>query len=266
MKNQALAYLKRIAYTGDTKPCAQLLCRLQEQHFYTVAYENLDILLGKPLSMRRDDLFHKIVKQGRGGYCFELNGLYGWLLRDLGFSVTDYMARFLLGEAEIPMRRHRVLVATLPDGSAYLCDVGVGIEVPRRAILLQEGLEQTQNGHIYCMEKDSFFGWILTERHQGTWRRVYSFTTEVQLDIDFIMPSFYCERHPDSIFNKNAMLSIKNPNGRVTLDGNILRIFADSAMNETTLSSSAQLQKALLDYFYIALPEEDCAQILQHAE
>lgn len=90
-----------------------------------IAYENLDILAGRPLRLDAEALFEKIVINGCGGYCFELNGLLSFMLTEMGFSVTERFARFLRGEKEIPMRRHRVTVVSLPDGDCSM-DIGVG--------------------------------------------------------------------------------------------------------------------------------------------
>ena len=101
-------------------------------------YENLDIIRGIPLSLDVDDLYKKVVEEGKGGFCFELNGLFAWLLRELGYGVTEYAARYLRGEKEIPMRRHRVMKVVALDG-VWCCDVGIGEVCPRYPVRLIEG-------------------------------------------------------------------------------------------------------------------------------
>ncbi len=262
------AYLERIGYSGSASPTLALLQELQTLHVCAVPYENLDILLNRPLSLELADIYKKVVEQGRGGYCFELNGLFAWLLRELGFTVAEYLARFLLNEPEIPMRRHRVLAVQLPGKSEdrYLCDVGVGIEVPRLPLLLQEGLEQVQNGHIYGMTRDSFLGWVLNEQHNGTWRQLHAFTLEPQLPKDFVMPSFYCEKHRDSIFNKQPMLSLKTPTGRKTLDGLCFKEFSGETVRETQPDTVYALQSCLLEEFQIELNATFCEIIIRHCK
>jgi N-hydroxyarylamine O-acetyltransferase len=244
-------YLARIGYTGDAPLCRETLDRLQTLHYETVPYENLDILAGKPISFRIEDLFDKIISRRRGGYCFELNGLYGWLLENLGFSVKDYMARFLLHEPDIPMRRHRVLAVSL-NGQRFLCDVGVGLEVPRKAILLEEGAVQHDGFTPYKVMKDPALGWVLWEEYKGEWIRYYSFTEEPQLPIDYIMPSFYCERHPDSIFNKEPMVAIMTPSGRRTLDGNVFKDHTPEGTVQTVPATQAEYKQLMTDYFGLA--------------
>ncbi len=206
-------------------PNGELLEKLQFAFCTHVPYENLDIMRGIPLSLDEEDLFEKIVTKGRGGFCFELNGSFGWLLRKLGYEVTDYFARYLRGESTIPMRRHRVLKVVATDG-VYLADVGIGEICPRIALKLEEGTVQEQLGESYRFTKDPFLGWVLSDLHKGTWRQFYSFTEEPQLNVDFAAACFWCEKHPDSPFIPREMFSLKTPEGRITLDGNIYKEFS----------------------------------------
>ena len=189
-----------------------------------IAYENLDILANKPLDLSPEALYEKIVLCGRGGYCFERNGLLTCMFRQMGFAVSERFARFLRGETEIPMRRHRVTIVHLEDGD-YLCDIGVGQIAPRLPLKIEEGAVQKQNGETYRFTKDPLHGWILWDLHHGSWREYICFTDDAVFDVDFWQPSFFCEKHPDSPFNKTYMLAIKTPNGRRTIDGRIYKVF-----------------------------------------
>jgi N-hydroxyarylamine O-acetyltransferase len=200
------------------------LSLLQEQFVLRVPYENLDVIDGIPISLRNDAIYRKIVEDGRGGYCFELNGAIAHLLQELGFATKCYFARFLKGETEIPVRRHRVVV-TECDGKRYVIEVGIGIEAPRNPLLLEEGIEQECSNGSFCFTKDGFLGWVLNEKVDDEWQPYYAFTEEEQLDIDFIQPSFYCEKHPASPFNKSPMVAIKTPNGRRAINDRDYKIF-----------------------------------------
>lgn len=205
-------------------PDSALLRQLHFAHCTRIPYENLDMLRGTPTSLEESALFDKIVTHRRGGLCFELNGCFGNLLRALGYSVTDYAARYLRGENSLPMRRHRVLKVEATDG-VWLCDVGIGERCQREPLALVESLEQPQFGEVYRLEKEPLLGWVLWDQHKGVWNRFYSFTEEPQLTVDFEAPNFYCEKHPDSPFNKAEMFALKTPDGRITLDGPIYKEF-----------------------------------------
>src|SRR5215210_4499277 len=92
------AYLRRIGYEGERTPTADTLCRLHRAHMFAVPFENLDIYERLPLTLDIDGLAHKIVKRRRGGFCYELNGLFAELLRTLDFRVTMLGAQVVLGE------------------------------------------------------------------------------------------------------------------------------------------------------------------------
>ena len=220
------AYLNRMGLEMPEHPVAdsEFLRKLHFAHCTTVPYENLDMIRDIPTSLEEEALYRKIVEENRGGICFELNGSFGNLLRALGYRVTDLAARYLRGESTIPMRRHRVLKVEATDG-VWLCDVGVGEVCQREPVAMVEGLEQHQFGETYKLEKEEFLGWVLWDLHKGAWRKFYSFTEEPQLVVDFEAGNFYCEKHPNSPFNKTEMFALKTAEGRRTLDGNIYKEF-----------------------------------------
>lgn len=218
------AYLDRIGMDGAPALSYAFLKELQQKHITSVPYENLDILNGLPLSLDAESLYRKIVTNHRGGYCFELNGALAALLREIGFEVTEYMARFLKGETSIPVRRHRV-VAVKCEGRTYIVEVGIGQYAPRVPLLLETEVIQNDGFTDYRFERDPFFGWVLQEYRDGEWKPYYAFTEEIQLEIDFIQPSFYCEKHPDSPFWKAEMVAIKTPTGRKAINGRDFKVF-----------------------------------------
>lgn len=253
LKPEVCAYLDRIGYDGPLDGSAEALARLQECHLHTVPYENLDNVRRIPLSLEIEDLIGKIVDRRRGGYCFELNALFGWLLRELGYPVTDFMARFWRDEPNPPpKRRHRVLKVEA-EGSMYLCDVGVGGIVPRRPLEMVEGLEHPQGSECYRLERDPYYGWLLCELKHGEWSRIYSFTEEPQLPKDFIMATYWCENAPDSIFIKNPMLAVRTPEGRNTVAGEEFRIFTADGVRTFTPQTKEEYNEALRTYFGIVI-------------
>lgn len=250
MKMNVHDYLKRIGYEGEVRLDYATLAKLQLRHVHTVPYENLDIINKKSISLHIPDIYEKIVVNKRGGYCFELNGLFGWLLSEIGFDVTHFMGRFLKETPGIPTRGHRVLRIRL-DGTEYLCDVGVGGPVPFIPIQLIVGQENKMRNENYRLKKDSFLGWVLEEMHNEKWRNLYSFTEEKQLDIDFIMPSFYYEHSETSMFNKTAMVAIRTQNGRYSLDDMEFKAFTNDGVITKVPASNDEYDRLLKEYFGI---------------
>lgn len=249
-------YLCRIGIEEELSPTVASLARIQKAHLQAVPYENLDILLKRPIRLDAESLYQKIVKQKRGGYCFEVNELLGHLLRDLGYEVTDLFSRFLRGETGVPMRRHHVLMVRCADDDVpYIADVGVGTGSPNLPMRMTVG-EEMQDGVVaYRFTKHDFYGWVLEDCKKGEWNPVYSFTEEPNAPIDFAAVSFWCEHAEESIFNKGAMVSLRTETGRRTIDEDEARIFDGDNVHVFPLKDWGEKEKILREWFGIALPE-----------
>jgi len=253
-------YLDRIGFEGEPKADFETLCKLQKAHIYSVPYENVDIRAGKYVSVHLPDIYDKVVKKRRGGYCFELNGLFSWLLRCIGFEVTEYYGRYLLGEpVPVPMRRHRICCVRL-DGKDYLVDVGVGVKAPVYPLLFEENTVQVQDGEEFRLVFHPVLRWCVEGIYKGKWDRLYSFTRDDQYQVDFEMPNHWCVTHPDSIFKNMTMLFIRTPEGRNTAvdivdeNGNPqieFRRFTKDGLIKTITSNEEEYKAALLTHFGI---------------
>lgn len=250
-----------LAVPETITPDRETLFRLQRAFLQAVPYENLDILAGRPLSLAEDALYDKIVTRRRGGYCFEINGFFAVLLRSMGYTVTEYLARYLRGETAIPMRRHRVLRVTANDGSAWIADAGIGQESFRQPLPYGDTTAEVNDGfRVYRLRKREFYGWVIedtpvmedTTVGEAVFRPFYSFTEEPQLPIDYEMPSFWCEKHPDSPFTKAPMLAIKTETGRVAIDGNQLSLYENGTVTRRSFEE-AEYPALLARYFGIRL-------------
>lgn len=251
-KKQIKQYLDRIQYGGSIALNEQTLRGLQIAHLIHIPYENLDILNGIPLSLEPEGLFHKMITKKRGGYCFELNGLYSNLLESLGFRVMNYIGRFIVGHTSIQMRRHRVLKVEGKDG-IFICDVGVRREATRIPLRFVEGEVQSDGISEYKLDRDDFFGWILWQRESGKdWKQIYGFTEEPQLDIDFVMPSFFCEQHPASEHNVFRKISIFTENSQIGLVDDELQVYQNARVDQRKkLQSAEEISEALSTIFGI---------------
>jgi N-hydroxyarylamine O-acetyltransferase len=188
-------------------------------------------------------LYRKLITEHRGGICFELNGLYAWLLKSIGFDVRSHLSRYIIPEGEIHQRTHRVMTVTI-DGERYLTDVGVNSECSRKPLLLAEGLVQSDSISEYRFEKDDFFGWILWQKLRNKdWRRLYGFTEEPQLDIDFIMPCTFCDIHPLSGINKFEKVSIFTDHSNMRIwDGHFQEFNGGEIIKDEEIKAKAKTE------------------------
>lgn len=252
-KLQIQQYLRKLQL-NDFEPTVNLatLTKLQDAHLKYIPYENFDCLNGKITSLKRQDMFNKVIIHNRGGICFELNGLYNWLLESLGFDVTSYSARFIDKMETYQLRRHRVMCVTLGE-KRYLTDVGVNSESPRVPLEITEGLIQSDGISQYKFTRSEFWGWLLWQKERGKiWKRLFGFTEEPQIDKDFITASFWCDAHPDSPFIKSKKLSIFREDCNITIRGNYLKFYLGGRVKyRYKINTGAELKEILWEYFGI---------------
>jgi N-hydroxyarylamine O-acetyltransferase len=211
-------YLERIGYSGPVTMSEKTLFDIHEAHSFSVPYENLEIIERKPLSLDFESLYNKIVARRRGGYCFEINGIFSWLLAQLGFAPREYFGRWIWKEPlPIPMKRHRISKVTI-QGTPYICDVGVGAPTYVRPLVFEVGLVQEQYGLSFRILKDDVLGFVVQKlSEEGEWEDFYSFTEEVVQPIDFYYAHYWCTTHEDSMFLRNTMVHMPTKYGRNTI-------------------------------------------------
>ena len=196
------AYLRRIGYLGGREPTAANLAALVRAHRLAVPYETLDLWRRRHTTLRLEDVYDKVVTRRRGGYCFELNGLFAWLLRELGYSVREYFGRWLLGEnqSSVPMRRHRVVCVAIGGYPNRIADVGIGLPFMMSPLDFIFDVPQFRGRQCYRIVRDQLQGAVVEVKKGAEWLRLFSFDTAAQLAVDFEYAHWWCQTHPDSSF------------------------------------------------------------------
>ena len=196
------AYLERIGYCGGREPTAANLAALVKAHRFAVPYETLDLWRRRTTTLRLEEIYGKVVTRRRGGYCFELNGLFAWLLRELGYNVREYFGRWILGvpPSPTPMRRHRVVCVAIAGRPNQIVDVGIGLPLLLSPLDFAFGMPQMCDGRRYRIVRDPTFGAAVELEVKGGWARLFSFDTAPQLPVDFEYAHWWCETHPASSF------------------------------------------------------------------
>src|SRR4030042_526859 len=157
------SYLERIGYTGGTGVSEETLRGLHIAHTLNIPFENLDVYYGKPVLLDEGSLFNKIVKNRRGGYCFEMNGLFSTVLQKLGFNVINLLARGTIDGINFTARTHQVLLVEINDRK-WLADVGFGNDGIIAPLLFQEVLDQQQFAHTYRLCEDPKRRFVLQKK------------------------------------------------------------------------------------------------------
>lgn len=248
-------YFARIGYRGAADPTLDVLQELVTAHTQTIPFENLDPLLGVPVDdLSPEALADKLVDRRRGGYCYEHNGLMGYVLAELGFGVRRFAARVVWGAAPgapVPSLTH-TLLGVAPPGAPqlFLVDVGFGGQTPTSPLRLETGSVQRTTHEPYRLQgrADTM---VLQAEIRGEWQSLYEFATKTAPPIDLVVGSWYVSTHPSSHFVTTLMASLVTADGRCNLSDRRLAIHRDGGTEKIELPDATAVVDALTNRFGI---------------
>lgn len=244
-------YLERIGVDSVISISEDFLDRLHRAHAYTIPFENFDILLGRGIDLSPDKLFQKMILQPRGGYCFELNGLFLQLLQLLGFQAKPLLARVhLRGE---PGGRHHQLALVTINGRDWIADVGFGANGLRAPIPYQIGSVNRQDGLEFRLQDSPPFGTMLQIREQGQWQNLYSFDLEYVCPGDIDSGNHYTSTSPGSFFTWARVATLPTAGGRVSLNEFSLTVVSNGTTEVLELEHNPTYLEKLKKYFGIVI-------------
>lgn len=245
------AYFDRIGYTGPAAPTAETLINLHRAHMFTVPFENLDIGLGRKIVCYEASFLRKIVDLRRGGFCYELNGAFAALLRELGFQVTLLSARVPREDgSDGPEFDHLTLRVDLEE--PWLADVGFGDSFVE-PLRLEIGLEQPQFRYRYRLVEEHHPLHMERAETGGSWRRQYSFSLVPRRLKEFAAMCHYHQTAPESPFTRKSVCSKATPWGRITIADRRLIVTCNGEKRESMLNSDEEWRAGLLENFAVVL-------------
>lgn len=229
-------YLRRLGIETTIDSSLTSLTRLQRQHIFTIPFENLDIILGRGISVELPDIYNKVINHRRGGYCFELNALFCDALENFGFEVQVVLGRVHLG-MEPGGRTHQITLVRI-GGKPYIVDVGFGALSLRAPVPLVSDKISQQDHLQYRIIEDPVWRHIMQVRKSELggpeWFNMYSFDLEHVCKGDIAIANHYTSTSPDVHFTKSQTASLLTPDGRIALSGNQLTSVSGGADFETT--------------------------------
>jgi len=252
-------YFDRINFRGVAEPNLDTLQNLVTAHTHAIPFENLDPVMGVPVDdLSAEALSDKLLHRRRGGYCYEHNGLMGYVLSEVGFRVRRLAGRviwMLPPDAPFPAQTHTVLAVTFPGSQgSYLVDVGFGGQTPTSPIRIETGSVQQTTHEPYRLE-DRRDGLVLQALIRGEWVPLYEFTTRTAPDIDLKVGSWYVSTHPASGFVTGLMVARVTDDARLNLAGRNLTIHRADGSEKVLLDDAPAIVDTLRDRFGIGIDD-----------
>lgn len=245
------AYLQHIGYDGKTTPTLDTLTALHHGQLYTIPFENFDIQLGRGIHLHPEAIFDKLVRKNRGGYCFELNGIFLMALKSIGFDV-----RPLLGRVHITGtpggRGHQIELITL-EGRQWIADVGFGADTPRIPIPLELNRPTIHDAQKIRLVDAGHFGTMLQTEKNDEWIDLYSFDLSHVCPADIAYGNHYTSTSPNSLFVCARIAALPVKEGVVTLFNYTLKKMAAGHESVQELAEGQAYLDALKRHFRIKL-------------
>ncbi len=252
------AYFDRVQYSGPSNASLETLRALHMAHVFTVPFENLNIHMGRPIDLDPEILISKIVHQTRGGYCFEMNGLFALVLEAMGFKLDRLLARILFGRdpAKLNPRTHQLLLVHIGK-ERWMVDVGYGARGLMAPLLFEVGHTERQFMDHFALRHDDTLGYVLQGEIEGDWKNLYCFSLEPNLPVDYIVPNYYTSTWPQSHFVQQRICAMPARTGRLAMTNATLKITSNGVTTETHAENHAQYLAMLRDHFGIRLTAEE---------
>ncbi len=246
------AYLDRIGHAGPVAPDLATLRALHRAHLLAVPYENLDVQLQRPVTTDPAAAYDKIVRRGRGGWCYEMNGLFGWALEQVGFSVMRMAGaanRELLGDLLIG--NHLVLLVDL-DGARWIADVGFGDGSIEPFPLKPHDL--TVESFPFRLEAMDDGWWRFHNQPNGG-AKSFDFRVEAADPALLAGRCDWLQYAPESGFVQNLVAQRFKDGAILQLRGRVFRRLTPDGLDTRTLDSADELLAVLKDEFGLDVPE-----------
>lgn len=271
-------YLARIGVAGPIEIDAVGLEAVQRAHRMNIGFENLDVMLGRGVSVDPDAIFGKLVMGARGGYCFEHNALFGDMLGRLGFDNRPLLARVFLGlpeDAAPPPMTHTFRLVDL-DGQAWIADAGFGGSYVPAMPLTDGATARSPDGAQHRITKagdpGSIMGEWLVERRGPTdatdgrvtspdWQRQYGFNLTQVAPIDLELSNHWTFTRANTRFTTAHIASIVLEDGFASLNARRLSVYSGGRGDVMELANGEDWRKALADLFRVELTREEVAAL-----
>lgn len=245
-------YLSRLNFDSAPSPDLSNLKKLHRNHLYNIPFENLDIHYNRKIILNVDLLEKKIIDENRGGFCYELNGLFYTLLSNLGYSVKMISAGVYNSEGiPGPAYDHMALIVNI-DNQEYLVDVGFGENFIEPLKFALDTVQKDESGYFKIISQDEKY--ILCSSPDGeNFKKGYLFTTEEEELSNFEDRCLYMQTSSESHFTQKKICSKATGKGRISISDLKVIVTEKGIKTETSLKDENDFLDSLNKYFGIVL-------------
>jgi N-hydroxyarylamine O-acetyltransferase len=246
------SYFERINYQGSMEASEDTLRDIHIAHTLNVPFENLDVFYRRPILLDGASLHKKIVKERRGGYCFEMNGIFSLVLQEMGFKVTNLLAKVTIDGIHYTTKTHQAILVEIA-GNQWLADVGFGNEGIIAPLILEEYTEQKQFAHTYRLITHPTLGYVLQKKDQTGYHPLYAFTLDACSPEDFLMSNHFTSTFPESFFLTMRMCTMPTKEGRITLTDSHFKVVDKNDVLDTPIDNENEFITVLKERFCLDL-------------
>ena len=250
------SYLRRIEWVGPLAPDLATLTGLIQAHLCAIPFENLDVLLGRRVSLDLVDIQRKLIGDRRGGYCFEQATLFDAVLQAIGFRTWCHLARVVLAAPKhLSSRTHLFVLVDLPEGR-FVADPGFGGPAARGPVLLADTDTSPATGasHWFSFTDGA---WVLHGRDGATETALWVTELATDYPIDAEVSNHFVSTHPASIFTTAIMMNRFTPDGRISVMNRNVTLWQAGGSQTWELADRRALRHLLVERFGIDLPEAE---------
>lgn len=248
-------YFERIKIKQPPKVNSEGLYLLQSSQVTSIPFENIDCLHDRSIRTDLPHLENKILRQYRGGYCFELNGLFSHVLKTLGFNTRPLLARVMYRGTEVNSRTHIILLVEI-NGKKYIADTGFGGPGTYLPLPFEIDREDQQPHGTFRIIADETHHYLMQKKVDEGWFNVYGFNLDLVYPADLLMSNFFTSTYPDSHFRHNLIMALHLPNGRITLFNRQLTTVVDKKTSTSEITTEKELLSIITEKFGVKLEND----------
>ncbi|MGL1922288.1 MAG: arylamine N-acetyltransferase [Hyphomicrobiales bacterium] len=257
MQDFKAEYIKQLGLNVDANPI-ELINQMIVEHQTRFTFNNLDVLLNKLeiISLEIEDLFEKIVLKKRGGYCFEHNKLFFYMLEQLGFTVMPCLARVVYGSNKDVPQTHRMNIVTI-DGLEYVADVGFGPYSPMSLIPMSGDEITAPDKQVFRVVSSEEGLFKLEVQNKKGFFALYTFTRTKSFESDFELANYYSNTHPKAKFTQKLTISLKNKGDTKFISEGVYSTISSTERSDEKLEKPQRLQELLSQNFNIEIEPDE---------